>query len=164
MNNYHSFLIRYLCHIPGDVDVGDTHADKLEDDELTQVNLNKVPYNIVFVTSEASPYSKTGGLGDVCGSLPIALAARGHRGMVVSPRYLCGGPSDERFAGTVNLDCPTKVYCSGGVQEVDFFHEYRKGVDWVFVDHPCYHRPGNPYGDIYGAFGDNQVRSIIQCG
>ena len=27
----------------------------------------------------------------------------------------------------------------------------------VFVDHPCYHRPGNPYGDMYGAFGDNQV-------
>ncbi|KAM0069267.1 putative starch synthase [Helianthus debilis subsp. tardiflorus] len=144
----------------GDVQVGDTHADKLEDDELTQVNLNKVPYNIVFVTSEASPYSKTGGLGDVCGSLPIALAARGHRVMVVSPRYLCG---DERFAGTVNLDCPTKVYCSGGVQEVDFFHEYRKGFDWVFVDHPCYRRPGNPYGDIYGAFGDNQFRFTLLC-
>lgn len=27
----------------------------------------------------------------------------------------------------------------------------------VFVDHPSYHRPGTPYGDSYGAFGDNQV-------
>lgn len=27
----------------------------------------------------------------------------------------------------------------------------------VFVDHPSYHRPGNPYGNIYGPFGDNQV-------
>lgn len=25
------------------------------------------------------------------------------------------------------------------------------------MDHPSYHRPGNPYGDSYGAFGDNQV-------
>lgn len=25
------------------------------------------------------------------------------------------------------------------------------------MDHPSYHRPGNPYGDAYGAFGDNQV-------
>lgn len=25
------------------------------------------------------------------------------------------------------------------------------------MDHPSYHRPGTPYGDIYGAFGDNQV-------
>lgn len=27
----------------------------------------------------------------------------------------------------------------------------------VFVDHPSYHRPGNLYGDNFGAFGDNQV-------
>ncbi|XP_024995253.1 soluble starch synthase 1, chloroplastic/amyloplastic isoform X3 [Cynara cardunculus var. scolymus] len=47
---------------------------------------------------------------------------------------------------------------------VDFFHEYRAGVDWVFVDHPSYHRPGNPYGDIYGAFGDNQqFRFTLLC-
>ncbi|XP_076943488.1 soluble starch synthase 1, chloroplastic/amyloplastic-like [Bidens hawaiensis] len=83
--------------------------------------------------------------------------------MVVSPRYLHGGPSDENFARTTNLDCPTKVYCFGGIQEVNFFHEYRKGVDWVFVDHPCYHRPGNPYGDIYGPFGDNQFRFTLLC-
>lgn len=31
----------------------------------------------------------------------------------------------------------------------------------VFVDHPSFHRPGNPYGDIYGAFGDNQVYVIL---
>ncbi|GJW56363.1 hypothetical protein Tco_0103094 [Tanacetum coccineum] len=30
----------------------------------------------------------------------------------------------------------------------------------VFVDHPSYHRPGNPYGDIYGAFGDNQALRV----
>lgn len=37
--------------------------------------------------AQAAPWSKTGGLGDVVGSLPIALAARGHRVMVVVPRY-----------------------------------------------------------------------------
>jgi len=37
--------------------------------------------------NQAAPWSKTGGLGDVVGSLPIALAARGHRVMVVVPRY-----------------------------------------------------------------------------
>lgn len=36
---------------------------------------------------QVAPWSKTGGLGDVLGSLPIALAARGHRVMVVTPRY-----------------------------------------------------------------------------
>ena len=91
----------------------------------------RITFNIIFVAAEVAPYSKTGGLGDVCGSLPIALAARGHRVMVVSPRYLDGGPSDKRFANAVEVGCPTKIYCFGGVQEVSFYHEYRGGVDWV---------------------------------
>jgi len=42
---------------------------------------------ILFVSSEVAPWSKTGGLGDVGGALPRALAARGHAVTVVSPRY-----------------------------------------------------------------------------
>jgi starch synthase len=42
---------------------------------------------ILFVASEVAPLSKTGGLGDVSGALPAALAARGHRVAVVTPRY-----------------------------------------------------------------------------
>ena len=38
-------------------------------------------------TTKVTPWSKSGGLADVCSSLPIALAERGHRVMVVSPRY-----------------------------------------------------------------------------
>jgi len=103
-------------------------AEDIEGEEKAQA---RVTHNIVFVTSEAAPYSKTGGLGDVCGSLPIALAARGHRVMVVSPRYLNGTAADKNFANVVDLDCCIKIYCFEGVQEVGFFHEYRGGVDWV---------------------------------
>ncbi|KAL2921818.1 Starch synthase 1 chloroplastic/amyloplastic [Bienertia sinuspersici] len=123
----------------------------------------KLKLNIVFVTSEAAPYSKTGGLGDVCGSLPISLAARGHRVMVVSPRYIHGTAADKIYAGAFDADCRINVNCFGGPQEVAFFHEYKDGVDWVFVDHPSYHRPGNPYGDSFGAFGDNQFRFTLLC-
>ncbi|KAI4340924.1 hypothetical protein MLD38_025715 [Melastoma candidum] len=134
------------------IDAGGTEEKKI-----------KVVYNIVFVTAEAAPYSKTGGLGDVCGSLPIVLAARGHRVMVFSPRYLSGTAADKNFADAVDLECNAKINCFGGAHEVAFFHEYRKGVDWVFVDHPSFHRPGNPYGDSYGAYGDNQFRFTLLC-
>ncbi|XP_024969992.1 soluble starch synthase 1, chloroplastic/amyloplastic-like isoform X1 [Cynara cardunculus var. scolymus] len=146
-----------------DISTNDKAEEVIVDDDLGETRRAEVTYNIVFVTSEAAPYSKTGGLGDVCGSLPIALAGRGHRVMVVSPRYMNGGPSDKKFAAAVDQDCRIKVACSGGVQDVAFFHEYRAGVDWVFVDHPSFHRPGNPYGDAYGAFGDNQFRFTLLC-
>jgi starch synthase len=42
---------------------------------------------LLFVSSEVAPWSKTGGLGDVGGALPRALAARGHEVTVVCPRY-----------------------------------------------------------------------------
>lgn len=43
--------------------------------------------SLVFVSAECGPWSKTGGLGDVVGGLPPAMAANGHRVMTVSPRY-----------------------------------------------------------------------------
>lgn len=78
-------------------------ADQMED-QLVELTISDIPdvqdadgaappeaptktMNIVFVASEVAPWSKTGGLGDVMGSLPAALAARGHRVMVVAPRY-----------------------------------------------------------------------------
>ena len=42
---------------------------------------------IVIVASEGVPFSKTGGLADVVGALPQALAANGHEVSVILPRY-----------------------------------------------------------------------------
>ncbi|KAJ7530388.1 hypothetical protein O6H91_14G002400 [Diphasiastrum complanatum] len=145
------------------LDYDELQGSKLARPDLAESSRSTTnAFNIVFVSSEVAPYSKSGGLGDVCGSLPVALASRGHRVMVVSPRYW-SGPGDTRYAGAYDAQARIKVSCFDGENEVAFFHEYRAGVDWVFVDHPSYHRPGTPYGDTRGTFGDNQFRFTLLC-
>ena len=43
--------------------------------------------NVLFAASEAFPFCKTGGLADVAGSLPIALAEGGDNVSVILPLY-----------------------------------------------------------------------------
>lgn len=43
--------------------------------------------NILLATTEATPFSKTGGLGDVCGALPPELARLGHEVSVILPAF-----------------------------------------------------------------------------
>ena len=43
--------------------------------------------HITFAASECVPFSKTGGLADVVGALPIALAELGHQITVFVPKY-----------------------------------------------------------------------------
>eukprot|EP00899_Mesostigma_viride_P014030 jgi/Mesvir1/22628/Mv14066-RA.1 len=115
------------------------------------------PLNIVFVTSEVAPWSKTGGLGDVCGSLPKVLGKRGHRTMVIAPRY-------GLYPDAIDTGVRITVHCFGGSHEVGFFHCFRDNVDWIFIDHPgAYLRMGTPYGDANGPFGDNHFRFTLMC-
>ena len=52
--------------------------------------------HIAFVASECVPFSKTGGLADVVGALPRALAAAGHGVSVYIPRYRLTRIPEER--------------------------------------------------------------------
>lgn len=66
--------------------------------------------NILYITSEAAPFCKTGGLADVLGSLPPAVAAEGDRVFVLLPLY---GPDRPALAGEDEL--PLLHLCGPGL-------------------------------------------------
>ncbi len=47
------------------------------------------PLKVVFVSAEAIPFAKTGGLADVCGVLPAEIARLGHDVSLILPAYRC---------------------------------------------------------------------------
>ncbi|KAM3286550.1 granule-bound starch synthase 2, chloroplastic/amyloplastic [Capsicum chacoense] len=110
--------------------------------------------NIILVAAECAPWSKTGGLGDVAGALPKALARRGHRVMVVAPRY--GNYPEPQDSGV------RKVYKVDGQDvEVTYFQAYIDGVDFVFIDsHMFRHMEKNIYG---GNRVDILKRMVLFC-
>ena len=62
---------------------------------------------VVIVASEVVPFAKTGGLADVAGALPIALARLGHQVSVIMPRY----PTIERAVRSLEKKCGTASSC-----------------------------------------------------
>ena len=95
--------------------------------------------------------------------LPIALAALGHRCMVISPRY-------DQYAEAWDTGYWSKVTMGGKEESVHFFHTYKQKVDYVFVDHPTFLERVNGqtgsklYGPEWGKdFADNQARFAYFC-
>jgi len=125
---------------------------------VTKRNETKRGAPIVFVTSEVAPWSKTGGLGDVCGALPAALAKRGHAVLVVSPLY-------EPYEGCEEIG-RCEFVLSHANQTVRYFRMTKEGVTYVFCQHPALQRGGG--GRIYGAspgnpYPDNAFRFALLC-
>nr|CAB3448127.1 unnamed protein product [Digitaria exilis] len=134
-------------------DVAANAADGSEDKEPGPLAGPNV-MNIVVVASECAPFCKTGGLGDVVGALPKALARRGHRVMVVIPRY-------GEYAEARDLGVRRRYRVAGQDSEVTYFHSYIDGVDFVFIEAPPFrHRHDNIYG---GERLDILKRMILFC-
>ncbi|MCB9679612.1 MAG: glycogen synthase [Alphaproteobacteria bacterium] len=109
--------------------------------------------DIVWVASEMAPFSKTGGLADVAGALPKALAGRGHRVLAVSPMY-------KDVPEAVDTGIKVIVHLFGHDHLVRYFAVDRDGVRWVLVAHSSFRREGI-YGDSKGAYGDNLFRYAL---
>jgi len=118
---------------------------------------------ILMAAAECVPFAKTGGLADVVGALPVALAALGHEVAVILPRYQ-----------SVSLDHPVTLIPSmsvpmGGVLRFATILEGpplgKPGaqVRTFFVEHPpFFDRPGI-YGPPGGDYWDNAGRFAFFC-
>ncbi|MEN3335278.1 MAG: starch synthase [Blastocatellia bacterium] len=99
--------------------------------------------NILLAASEVVPYAKTGGLADVAGALPKALARRGHRVRVVMPRYNIDKITGNAELLPVALAVPFNFTTRQTAVYVD-----RSGAAPVyFIDAPEYFSRGKLYGE-----------------
>jgi len=109
---------------------------------------------IVFAASECVPFSKTGGLADVVGALPPALAALGHDVTVYLPRYKQTKLTDPKTvlkSVTIPFD-DSHRFCSvldGGKLS---------GVQFYFIEYPPFFERDALYGTPTGDFPDNAER------
>ena len=91
--------------------------------------------NILFASSEVAPFIKTGGLADVAGSLPQALAKEGHQVTVILPLYqgISQFWRDQMtFLKHFNVSLSWRqAYCG-------LFQLEREGVTYWFVDNEYY--------------------------
>lgn len=109
---------------------------------------------IVFTASEAAPYIKTGGLGDVAQALPKALAALGHEVKVIIPLY---GKikNDKKVADSLEFVSAINVPLAWRSQYAGIFREGQgKNPEYIFIDNEYYFKRGE--NKIYGDFDDGE--------
>ncbi len=116
---------------------------------------------ILFVTSEAHPLTKTGGLADVSGSLPAALKSLNHAVRLILPAY----PAAKEKAGP--LKCISRIRLPGSQEEIKILEGRLPGnrvFVWLVDYPPAFMRDGNPYLDPNGHdWPDNPERFTLFC-
>ncbi|MGA7645579.1 MAG: glycogen/starch synthase, partial [Terriglobales bacterium] len=112
--------------------------------------------HIAFAASECVPFSKTGGLADVVGALPRALAALGHQVSVYLPRYRQTKLTDpQTVVRSVTIPFDDKYrFCS----VVTATTNSPAGIRFYFVDYPQYFDRDALYGTPAGDYPDNAER------
>ena len=99
--------------------------------------------NVLLVASEANPFIKTGGLGDVMGALPKALKEKGVEARVVIPKYKgIKQEMQEKITFKSWFIVPVgyrQMYCG-------IFECYHEGITYYFLDNEYYFGRDGLYG------------------
>lgn len=110
---------------------------------------------ILFLSSEVAPWSKTGGLGDVAGALPQALADLGHDVTVASPLYSSvsrEGLAPDRLAEV------TVTFPSGQFRVECRSRQTARRLKHLFLDSPELFSRSGIYGESGRDYADNAMR------
>lgn len=105
---------------------------------------------ILFAGAEAMPFAATGGLGDVLGSLPAALAESEDTDVrVVLPLYQAVG---EEYRRRMTEECVCYVHLAWREQYCGIYSLRHKGVTYYFIDNEYYFKRPS----LYGFFDDGE--------
>lgn len=113
---------------------------------------------ILFVSSEVHPLIKTGGLADVAGSLPIALAELGQEIRIIIPKYQ---------ALKLEEKLESRCYLRINNRDINILETRLPGTNvivWLVDCAEYFAIPGNPYSDEFGnAWANNAARFSLFC-
>ena len=114
---------------------------------------------VLYISSEAFPLIKTGGLADVAGSLPVALLKESQDVRLLLPAY--SQVLDKISSSKLVAEC---TYYNLPVQILETKLPGSNVIVWL-VDCPVlFNRPGGPYADSNGqAWPDNALRFAVFC-
>jgi starch synthase len=105
---------------------------------------------ILFVGSEATPFSKTGGLADVLGSLPKELVSLGIDARVVLPKHMW---TKEKFNDLLKPVCSYRVKVGPKEEYAGVETCLYEGVRFYFIDNEYYFGYRNT---LYGHYDDGE--------
>ncbi|HEX2120674.1 MAG TPA: glycogen synthase [Thermoanaerobaculia bacterium] len=121
---------------------------------------------VVFATAEVSPIAKTGGLGDVCGSLPKALQKLGHDVVIFMPFYRQARHWFDRNGITPHQAMPTTVIAwANWVAEATFLRTTLPGTDipLILVANDYFFERDQIYSDAPDGTHDFLLRYAFFC-
>jgi starch synthase len=121
---------------------------------------------VLFATAEVSPIAKTGGLGDVCGSLPKALAKLGHDVVVFLPYYRQAREWFARNGGEPESILPTtQILWGNWAAEATYRRAVLPGTDipLILVENEHFFHRDQLYAARFDGYDDGVERYTFFC-